>query len=203
MRNPYEVLGVTKEATTTQVKVAFRRIAADNHPDRNKGSIDVFQEAQAAYEILGDPSKRAAFDRGTARAQEVAAAVENQAYAEATNLFGQLCNVISPDQIQFLDVKKNLIGALKEVRNNNEQSMRTAKAQLRKLKLLKRRLKGGEFIFLNWIQEQRRKNIAAARQARHTKRVIKRTEELFNTIDFDFTHVQQFNMGTATGASFF
>ena len=67
MRDPYEVLGVQKNATPAAIKSAFRRLAKKLHPDANKTdktAATKFAELNAAYEILGDEDKRKAFDRG-------------------------------------------------------------------------------------------------------------------------------------------
>jgi molecular chaperone DnaJ len=66
VRDPYEVLGVERSATQDEVKSAFRRLAAQHHPDRNPGDDGAhqrFKEINAAYQILSDPQKRAAYDR--------------------------------------------------------------------------------------------------------------------------------------------
>jgi DnaJ-class molecular chaperone len=67
MRDPYETLGVTKNASPAAIKSAFRRLAKKLHPDANKQdkkAATKFAELNAAYEILGDEDKRKAFDRG-------------------------------------------------------------------------------------------------------------------------------------------
>src|SRR6202166_5126528 len=67
MRDPYEVLGVTRSATAAEIKSAFRRLAKKLHPDANKHDPKAaarFAELNAAHEILGDADKRKAFDRG-------------------------------------------------------------------------------------------------------------------------------------------
>jgi DnaJ-class molecular chaperone len=67
MRDPYEVLGVSKSADEAQVKSAFRKLAKKLHPDANKHdpkAASRFAELNAAYEILGDDKKRKAFDSG-------------------------------------------------------------------------------------------------------------------------------------------
>ncbi len=67
MRNPYDVLGVPKAASEAEIKKAYRKLAKEFHPDRNKNDVkakDRFSEASAAYEILGDADKRKQFDRG-------------------------------------------------------------------------------------------------------------------------------------------
>src|ERR1700742_3835621 len=67
MRDPYEVLGVSKGASEAEVKKAFRTLAKKHHPDTSKGdekSKQRFQEINTAYEIVGDKEKRAKYDRG-------------------------------------------------------------------------------------------------------------------------------------------
>src|SRR5262249_51277577 len=66
VRDPYDVLGVDRSATQEEIKSAFRRLAAQHHPDKNpgdQGAHQRFKELNAAYQILSDPQKRAAFDR--------------------------------------------------------------------------------------------------------------------------------------------
>lgn len=64
-RDYYEVLGINKEATKKEIKSAYRRLAKQYHPDRNKeeGAEDKFKEIQEAYEVLYDDQKRAAYDK--------------------------------------------------------------------------------------------------------------------------------------------
>ncbi len=65
-RDYYEILGVTKTATESEMKVAFRKLAMTYHPDRNPGDKDAeikFKEINEAYQCLSDGQKRAAYDR--------------------------------------------------------------------------------------------------------------------------------------------
>jgi len=67
MRDPYNVLGVPKSASAADIKSAFRKLAKKLHPDANKNDPDAatrFAELNAAYEIVGDETKRKQFDRG-------------------------------------------------------------------------------------------------------------------------------------------
>lgn len=58
----YKTLGVEKTATESEIKKAYRKLASKNHPDKG-GDNAKFQEIQAAYSVLSDPEKRAAYDR--------------------------------------------------------------------------------------------------------------------------------------------
>ncbi|MFT4970270.1 MAG: molecular chaperone DnaJ, partial [Chitinophagales bacterium] len=65
-RDYYEVLVVEKTATEGEIKKAYRKVALKFHPDRNQGddtAEDKFKEAAEAYEVLGNPEKKAKYDR--------------------------------------------------------------------------------------------------------------------------------------------
>ena len=65
-RDCYEVLGVSKNATESEIKKSYRKLALKYHPDKNPDDSeaeDKFKEAAEAYEILSDQDKRAKYDR--------------------------------------------------------------------------------------------------------------------------------------------
>src|SRR3984957_19540048 len=65
-RDPYEVLGVERDADGQRIKKAFRQLARELHPDVNNHDPDAeekFKEAAEAYEILSDDERRATYDR--------------------------------------------------------------------------------------------------------------------------------------------
>src|SRR5262249_35509069 len=65
-RDYYEVLGVARTASDTEIKRAYRKLAMKYHPDRNPGdhaAEDRFKEAAEAYGVLADADKRSAYDR--------------------------------------------------------------------------------------------------------------------------------------------
>ena len=64
-KDPYSMLGVSKIATQDEIKKAYRKLAMQYHPDKNKGdkkAEEKFKEIGAAYEILGDSKKRKEYD---------------------------------------------------------------------------------------------------------------------------------------------
>jgi DnaJ-class molecular chaperone len=65
-KDPYDVIGVAKNASDEEIKKAYRRLAREYHPDRNPGDKQAearFKEIQDAYDLLSDKTKRAQYDR--------------------------------------------------------------------------------------------------------------------------------------------
>ena len=66
-RDPYDVLGVSKEADLEEIRNSYRKLAKRYHPDLNPGNKEAearFKEIASAYDLLSDKDKRARFDRG-------------------------------------------------------------------------------------------------------------------------------------------
>ena len=97
VRDYYEVLSVSRDAGTEEIRHAYRKLAMRYHPDRNPGDADAevkFREAAEAYEVLRDPEKRARYDRfGHAGVQGSGAGGFGNAediFAHFSDIFGDL-----------------------------------------------------------------------------------------------------------------
>jgi DnaJ-class molecular chaperone len=67
MRDPYSTLGIARTASEADIKSAYRKLAKELHPDRNKDNpqaSEKFSDATRAYDLLSDKAKRAQYDRG-------------------------------------------------------------------------------------------------------------------------------------------
>lgn len=111
VRDPYELLGVRRDATQEEIKAAFRRAAIKHHPDRNQGDPTAqsrFAEINRAYQILSDPGHRANFDRfGTdpfERGGVAASGIED--FVDLSNVDGVMGDILSAFGIKNPDRKK-------------------------------------------------------------------------------------------------
>ncbi len=89
-RDPYEVLGVPRDAGEADVKKAFRRLARELHPDVNTHDPEAeekFKEAAEAYEILADAERRATYDRYGFDG------LESRGFASAAHGFGSFADI--------------------------------------------------------------------------------------------------------------
>lgn len=87
----YEILGVSKDASDSEIKKAFRRRAHELHPDVNKAADaeDQFKELNEAYDVLSDPNKRAQYDRfGTIPGAAGGGYGGGSGYVDFDDLFG-------------------------------------------------------------------------------------------------------------------
>lgn len=93
-RDYYEVLGASKDASASELKKAYRRVAMKCHPDRNPDdpkAEDQFKEASEAYEVLSDGQKKAAYDKyGHAGVDAQAGGGGGQGFGNFSDIFGDV-----------------------------------------------------------------------------------------------------------------
>lgn len=85
MDDPYDILGVKRDATAEEIRSAYRKLAKLNHPDLNPGKPEAearFKDISAANDLLSDPEKRARFDRGEIDASGAERPPERQFYRD-------------------------------------------------------------------------------------------------------------------------
>jgi molecular chaperone DnaJ len=88
--DPYQVLGVARDADEREIKKAFRRLARELHPDVNRHDPEAeekFKEAAEAYEILSDSERRATYDRYGFEG------LDSRGFASATHGFGSFADI--------------------------------------------------------------------------------------------------------------
>jgi len=93
-RDYYEVLGVNRNATEQEIKRAYRKLALQYHPDKNKGDPQAeenFKEAAEAYSILGDSDKRARYDaygHDAIRGSDAFSGFDSAIFADFSDILG-------------------------------------------------------------------------------------------------------------------
>ena len=86
----YRLLGVSRDASEAEIKKAYRKLAMEHHPDRNRqpGAEEKFKEITEAYQVLCDPQKRALYDRyGKAGIERGGGGFHHVDLSEALNIF--------------------------------------------------------------------------------------------------------------------
>ncbi len=114
----YSILGVARTATDDEIKRAYRAKAKDLHPDRHPGDArkaEAFKQMSAAYDILGDPEKRAAYDRGEIDAEGNPVRYANARSSDAAG---------APYGDPFDDIFSSVFGASRARRSTGPQKGR-------------------------------------------------------------------------------
>lgn len=134
----YEVLGVSRDASERDIKKAYKKLAMKYHPDRTKGDKELeqkFKEVRAAYEVLSDPQKRAAYDEyGHAAFEQGHGGFGGAGAADFADIFGDVFGDIfgggrrgrSQPQ-RGADLRYNLEMSLEEAVRGKEVELRVPK----------------------------------------------------------------------------
>jgi len=99
-RDFYEILGVSKSASSDEIKKAYRKVAMQYHPDRNpndKEAEEKFKEAAEAYEVLSDADKKAKYDRYGHAAFGPGTGGGTGGYSNMDDIFSQFGDIFGDD----------------------------------------------------------------------------------------------------------
>lgn len=148
MSDPYETLGVPRDASAEDVKQAFRRMASAEHPDKG-GDAERMAEINRAYETLGDAEKRAEFD--ATGAIDGADRLETEARDRLVALFQ---TALEAEQDDLMGVCQAFLGnAQSEIENRITATTRAA-ARLRKQRDRIRRKGEGANVFQSLVDRR-------------------------------------------------
>lgn len=121
-RDYYEVLGVGKDASADEIKKAFRRLAIQYHPDKEGGDETKFKEANEAYEVLKDPSKRQRYDQFGHAGVGSSAASDGNPFAGGNPFGGGGQNVhFDFGDLGLGDIFENFFGGGQRARQQNRR----------------------------------------------------------------------------------
>lgn len=121
-RDYYEVLGVGKSASADEIKKAFRRLAIQYHPDKEGGDETKFKEANEAYEVLKDPSKRQRYDQFGHAGVGSSAASDGNPFAGGNPFGGGGQNVhFDFGDLGLGDIFENFFGGGQRARQQNRR----------------------------------------------------------------------------------
>jgi curved DNA-binding protein CbpA len=152
--NLYEILGVPKDVSKDRIKKAYRRKAAEMHPDKG-GDPAMFRELAMAYGILFDEEKRARYDSGESAdsINQIKISEDQEAYQALVTIFNEL--VRSMD-IQFADIAGEIRKNLKFQIDRMNNGIKMHKSQVERLEQTEKRFKstGKENIFSMAIKAQ-------------------------------------------------
>jgi|688.fasta_scaffold440590_2 DnaJ-class molecular chaperone len=133
--NPYEILGVDKNTNVEDIKIKYRQLASENHPDKG-GDAEKFKLISLAYQILIDPVKRKSYDNNGIFFADTS--VYNEAIDHLRRIFNNQINAHDPD---LGDLIFSMRGEAELSKHHVVTSLDQTKKMLTKLEKVKKKLK--------------------------------------------------------------
>jgi curved DNA-binding protein CbpA len=184
--DPYETLGVERDASASDIKRAHRRRAMETHPDRG-GDGDEFHRVSRAVAVLSDPEARERYDR-TGSAEEPR--VDNKLGAAMSFLSGIVISLAEEEAI--IEGAIDLVGALREIVNENRNNVLAAirecekkRTRLARTKKRFRRIGEGDNFLARALETRARDLKDAQAKAEADREKFELALDLLNDFRFD------------------
>lgn len=196
----YDVLGVDHDATSEQIKKAYKKLANKHHPDKERGDEELFKRINQAYEVLIDPLKRQSYD--ITGIYEGTDAIHVKSARESIEL--AIFNIINQNEanIEYIDIVQTIkqnIHNDKIANKQNEEKINKAKTKLNKNK---ERAAGN--LVISAFDKQIRAQQDALTQTTGNKKVLDIADKLINSCKYKFDErPQQPQFGQTSASSMF
>jgi len=183
----YDDLGVTEDASTSEIRGAFIEKIKQQHPDKPDGDTEATKQLNLAYSILKDEKKRAQYDAtGTTDTD-----LNNSPAQQAQRKLAMMLQTMLSQQIDFehFDLVGTMKKAVKAEQDKASSTLHTFEKERKKLVLVKKKFKAvGKASFLEEsVAQQSRQLEDAVGQVENEQEVLSICEELLYDVMFEFT----------------
>lgn len=125
MKNYYEILGISKDATAEEIKKSYRKLSLKYHPDKNPDGEEKFKEISEAYSVLSDTSKKAHYDSGGPQLQDFFSNRGSDPFDIFERFFGRDGMRQRPRHRKGNDIKIKVTVTLEDCYFGNEKIIKT------------------------------------------------------------------------------
>jgi curved DNA-binding protein CbpA len=138
--NLYAILGLEPGASQEEIKSAYKRRAAETHPDKQHGLNDAFLKVSKAYTILSDMRSRLHYDKTGQAKEQNASNLRAQAIREVQSLLLQILDG-SDDTIFTADLPAKVLGIIQANIEQSKNNIRNTRKRIERLRRYKKRFK--------------------------------------------------------------
>ena len=196
----YDVLGVGHNATSEQIKKAYKKLANKFHPDKERGDEEIFKRINQAYETLIDPLKRQSYD--ITGIYEGTDAIHVKSARESIEL--AIFNIINQNEahIEYVDIVQTIKQNIHNDKIANKKNEETINKAITRLNKNKERATGN--LVISAFDKQIRAQQDALTQTINNKKVLDIADKLINSCKYKFDEKpeQQYQPGTISGMNF-
>lgn len=150
MKSLYDVLGVDENATESEIKSAYRKLAKHYHPDTYPPDLPEkekeerrkeFVTISEAYDVLSDVEKRAIYDEHGFIERKNEEQIRKEAEKDLVVLFTTIMNAIPDHKISIIDINKQIVDGLLESKTSHESKIKDEEAKIERLNKFLSRIK--------------------------------------------------------------